>query len=231
MKTIKTNPYNILIADSNPESVENIKKILEKSKYDYKFVTNGKEVIQKAKKDFPDLILLEVDMDKLDGIEVCWELRANPLFIKTPIVFYTERFEDFTQIAAYEAGADDFITKPMRHRLLLAKLRAIFKRCYEMDASPSLIKNFGDIEIDEDQVMVYKKGEAIELSKKEFQLLLLLTSKPGKVFRRANILKKIWGEDIIVGDRNIDTHIKKLRNKLGKDSIKTVRGMGYKFTL
>ncbi len=226
---VKTNPYFILVADSNEEALKHTLKSLSKTDWKVKVCTNGKELINIAKKDFPDLILLDVNLDKLDGIEACWELRSDPNFYKTPIVFYSERNEDYTQIAAYNAGADDFFKKPARHRLVIAKLKAIFKRFYELEQAPSIVRRFGDIEIDEDQMMVYKKGDAIKTSKKEFNLLLLLTSKPGKVFRRPNILKKIWGDDIIVGDRNIDTHIKKLRKKLGKEYIETMRGVGYRF--
>lgn len=226
---MKSANYTILVADSNETEREETLKSLSKTPWKVIVCVDGKDMIAKAKKEFPDLILLDVELDKLDGIEACWELRSNVLFRKTPIVFHSSRYEDYTQIAAYEAGADDFFPKPARHRLIIAKLRAIFKRVYEMEDSIEMVRKFGEIEIDEEQVLIYKKGEPIKVSKKEFQLILLLSSKPGKVFRRANILKKIWGEDIIVGDRNIDTHIKKLRKKLGKDYIQTVRGMGYKF--
>lgn len=221
--------YTILVADSNEDERAETLKSLGKTPWKVLECNNGKEMLSIAKKEFPDLILLDVELDKLDGIEACWELRSNPIFRKTPIIFHSTRYEDYTQIAAYEAGADDFFPKPARHRLVIAKLRAIFKRAYEMEDSPNIVRKFGNIEIDEDQVLIYKKGQPIEVSKKEFQIILLLSSKPGKVFRRENILKKIWGDEIIVGDRNIDTHIKKLRKKLGKSYIQTVRGMGYKF--
>jgi len=223
--------YKILFADAVEESFEDTKKILEKADYAVVGVRTGKELIHAARQEYPDLVILDVDLNDLDGIEVCWEIKANAGFARTPVIFYAERYEDFTQIAAFEAGAEDFIKKPARHRLLLARIGAVLRRCYEMSDEHLTIRKFGNIEIDEEQVMVYKKGEALKLSKKEFQILLLLTSKPGKVFRRNVILDKIWGDEIIVGDRNIDSHIKKLRKKLGKELIQTFRGIGYTFKL
>lgn len=221
--------YHLLVAAKNAELLQDTANSLKKGDFKVTFAENGKDVLSLVKKENPDMLLLDVDMDGLDGIEVCWEIKSDPSTQFLPVVFYSERGEDFTQIAAYEAGADDFIIRPSRSRLVIAKLNAILRRCYEMTETTSQIKKFGNIEIDEEQIMVYKKGQSLKLSKKEFQLLTLLTSKPGKVFRRNNILAKIWGDDIIVGDRNIDTHIKKLRKKLGKDYIQTVRGIGYKF--
>jgi two-component system, OmpR family, alkaline phosphatase synthesis response regulator PhoP len=228
---VESKKYKILFADANEESYEETRKILEKADLNVVGVKAGKELIITAKKEYPDLILLDVDLDDLDGIEVCWEIKANAGFYRTPIIFYSERFEDFTQIAAFEAGAEDFIKKPARHRLLIARINAVLKRCYEMDENVKNVRKFGSLEIDEEQVMIYKKGEALKLSKKEFQIILLLTSKPGKVFRRNNILEKIWGDEIIVGDRNIDSHIKKLRKKIGKEYIQTFRGIGYTFKM
>jgi len=221
--------YHLLIGAQEAESIEATRHSLRKG--DYKITTsdNGKEILKLVKKEKPDMVILDVDIHEMDGIEICWELKSDPSTHVLPVIFLTDKNEDFTQIAAFEAGADDFIVRPARSRLLLAKLNAILHRCYEITEPNVQIRKFGPIEIDEEQVMVYKKGQNLKISKKEFQLLLLLTSKPGKVFRRNNILAKIWGDDIIVGDRNIDTHIKKLRKKLGKDHIQTVRGIGYKF--
>jgi two-component system alkaline phosphatase synthesis response regulator PhoP len=172
---------------------------------------------------------MEVDLNELDGIELCYEIKNDVLYKKVPVVFLAERSDDYTQLAAYDAGCDAFIGKPSKSRLLAAKVKAVLHRCYEMEDKAISVKKYGSLEIDEEQVLVYKKGSPLKLSKKEFQLILLITSKPGKVFRRNFILAKVWGDDIIVGDRNIDTHIKKLRKKIGKDHIQTVRGIGYKF--
>jgi two-component system, OmpR family, alkaline phosphatase synthesis response regulator PhoP len=221
--------YNLLVASKDQEFLAQVTHSLKKGDFRITPTTKGNEVLKLTAKENPDMLVLDVEMEGLDGIEVCWEIKSDPATQALPVVFISERAEDFTQIAAYEAGADDFIIKPARSRLLIAKLNAVLRRCYEMSEPASQVKKFGIIEIDEEQVMVYKKGQPLKFSKKEFQLLLLLTSKPGKVFRRNNILAKIWGDDIIVGDRNIDTHIKKLRKKLGKDYIQTVRGIGYKF--
>jgi two-component system alkaline phosphatase synthesis response regulator PhoP len=221
--------YHLLVAAKSQDILEEIALSLKKGDFKLTFTTSGSEVVLLVRKESPDLVILDVEIEGMDGIETCWELKSDVASQNLPVVFYSERGEDFTQIAAYEAGADDYISRPSRSRLLIAKLNAILRRCYEMTEAVSQIKKFGNIEIDEEQIMVYKKGQSLKLSKKEFQLLTLLTSKPGKVFRRNNILAKIWGDDIIVGDRNIDTHIKKLRKKLGKDYIQTVRGIGYKF--
>lgn len=221
--------YHLLVTAKSDDFMAEIIAALKKGDFRITTCKKGSEVLKLVGKENPDMLILDVDLLDLDGIEICWELKSDPATQAMPVVFVTEKAEDFTQIAAYEAGADDFIIKPNRSRLLVAKINAILRRCYEMVETPTQIKKFGPIEIDEEQVMVYKKGQSLKFSKKEFQLLLLLTSKPGKVFRRNNILAKIWGDDIIVGDRNIDTHIKKLRKKLGKDYIQTVRGIGYKF--
>jgi two-component system alkaline phosphatase synthesis response regulator PhoP len=227
--SMKKNAYHFLVASKDVEVLEETTKSLKKADFKVTTTTKGKEVLEILKKENPDIVMLDVECEGLDGIEVCWEIKSDAASQKIPVIFYSDRIEDFTQIAAYEAGADDFITRPLRNRLLIAKLNALLRRTYEMNEQPSPLKKFGPIEIDEEQVMVYKKGVPLKLSKKEFQLIVLLTPKPGKVFRRNNILTKIWGDDIIVGDRNIDTHIKKLRKKLGKDYINTVRGIGYKF--
>lgn len=224
-----TEDYHILIGSNIDDFVEKTQYALRKGNYKITVSNSGKEIQKFAKKLKPHLLVLDIDLNDMDGIEVCWELKSDPQLQILPVLFISDKNEDYTQIAAYEAGADDFIVRPERSRILLAKINAWLRRCYEMSNSASPIRKFGNIEIDEEQVMLYKKGQSLKVSKKEFQLLLLLTSKPGKVFRRNNILAKIWGDDIIVGDRNIDTHIKKLRKKLGKEHIQTVRGIGYKF--
>lgn len=221
--------YHILLGSKHSAFFENTQYALRKGEFRFTTSISGKEILKLAKKIIPHVIILDVELEEMDGIEVCWELKSDPSLKVLPVLFIADKNEDYTQIAAYEAGADDYIIRPERSRILLAKVNAWLKRCYELSNTSTQIKKFGNIEIDEEQVMLYKKGQSLKVSKKEFQLLLLLTSKPGKVFRRNNILAKIWGDDIIVGDRNIDTHIKKLRKKLGKDHIQTVRGIGYKF--
>lgn len=222
--------YHLLIGSKHLEFLEQTQYALRKGDFKITTTQSSKEFFKIVKKEKPHLIILDVEIDDdLDGVEICWDLKSDPATHPLPIIFISEKNEDFIQMAAYEAGADDFVVRPARSRILLAKLNAWLHRCYEISDNAEQIRKFGNIEIDEDQYMVYKKGQSLKMSKKEFQLLLLLTSKPGKVFRRNNILAKIWGDDIIVGDRNIDTHVKKLRKKLGKDHIHTVRGIGYKF--
>ncbi|HRB93072.1 MAG TPA: response regulator transcription factor, partial [Chitinophagales bacterium] len=162
-------------------------------------------------------------------MELCWDIRMDETLSKLPIAFYSNRSDDFTQIAAFDAGADEFISKTSRSRLLRNRIKALLRRSYLHQETAKEIKKFGNLEIDLEQVVIFKKGEPLKLSKKEFQLIDLLTSRPGKVFKRNYILLKVWGDDIIVGDRNIDTHIKKIRKKVGKQHIETVRGIGYKF--
>lgn len=226
---MKTSPYIILVVEPDDDWFARLNNTLQKRDYTVHRCKSSANVMNVCKKKYPDLIIMEQDLDEKDGVEIAMEIREDHLIRKTPIVFFSDTADIYTQIAAFEAGADGFIKKGQKGKLILARLKAILRRTYEMDEKPSVVRNFGDIDIDEDQVTVFKNGSPVKLSKKEFELLMLLTSKPGKVFRRPNILKKLWGDDIIVGDRNIDTHIKKLRKKLGKDYIHTSRGIGYKF--
>lgn len=228
-KAQETRKYHILIADKDKPSIENTIKAFKTENYKFSEYTKSKDLINSIKKDKPDLVLLEVDLNEADGIEICMDLRADANLSKLPVVFYSNRSDDFTQITAFEAGADEFISKTSRSRLFSNRIKALLRRCYDKEETPKEIKKFGNLEIDEEQMVIFKKGEPLKLSKKEFQLVLLLTSRPGKVFKRNYILLKVWGDDIIVGDRNIDTHIKKIRKKLGKQHIETVRGIGYKF--
>lgn len=228
-KSTDTRKYHILIADKDKVSIETTIKAFKSEHYKFTEVIKSKDLVGVIKKEKPDLVVLEVDLNEADGIEVCWDIRADIALAKLPIVFYSNRSDDFTQITAFEAGADEFIAKTSRSRLFTSRIKALLRRCYDKDETPKEIKKFGNLEIDEEQVVIFKKGEPLKLSKKEFQLVLLLTSRPGKVFKRNYILLKVWGDDIIVGDRNIDTHIKKIRKKLGKQHIETVRGIGYKF--
>jgi two-component system, OmpR family, alkaline phosphatase synthesis response regulator PhoP len=228
-KAQETRKYHILIADKDKSSIENTIKAFKTENYKFSEYTKSKDLINSIKKDKPDLVLLEVDLNEADGIEICMDLRADATLSKLPIVFFSNRSDDFTQITAFEAGADEFISKTSRSRLFSNRIKALLRRCYDKEETPKEIKKFGNLEIDEEQMVIFKKGEPLKLSKKEFQLVILLTSRPGKVFKRNYILLKVWGDDIIVGDRNIDTHIKKIRKKVGKQHIETVRGIGYKF--
>ncbi len=229
IKNPQDKKYHILIADKDKSSIEHTIKCFKTELYRFTEVTKTKDLVATIKKEKPDLVILEVDLNDGDGIEVCWDLRADNSLLKLPIVFLSNRSDDFIQITAFEAGADEFIAKTSKSRLFSHRIKALLRRCYEKTEETKEIKKFGNIEIDEEQFMIFKKGEPLKLSKKEFQLVVLLCSRPGKVFKRNFILLKVWGDDIIVGDRNIDTHIKKLRKKLGKQHIETVRGIGYKF--
>lgn len=231
LASMKPDKYHIYYADKSEAAREEFAEALKSTEFAVATFSNGKELLEAAKANIPEMIILDIEFDDMDGIEVCWDLKSNVGLTDSLILFYTDRIEDFTQIAAYEAGADDFLKKPMRTRLLIAKLNALFRRTFEKEELPNPVKKFGNLEIDEEQLLVYKKGVSLKLSKKEIQVLILLTTIPGKVFRRNYILKKIWGDNIIVGDRNIDTHIKKLRKKIGKEHIQTIRGIGYKFQM
>lgn len=221
--------YHILIADKDKASIETTIKAFKTEHYKFTEVIKTKDLIATIKKEKPDLLILEIDLNDSDGIEICWDIRADLTLTSLPIAFYSNRSDDFTQITAFEAGADEFIAKGVRSRLFSNRIKALLRRSYDKEDIPKVTKTFGNLEIDEEQVVVFKKGEPLKLSKKEFQLIVLLTSRPEKVFKRAYILLKVWGDDIIVGDRNIDTHIKKIRKKIGKNRIETVRGIGYKF--
>lgn len=225
----ETKRYHILIADKDKACIEETIKTFKSDNYKFTEITKNKDLLAVIKKEKPELIILEVDLDGTDGIETCWDIRADEQLSKLPIAFYSSRSDDFTQIAAFEAGADEFVCKSTRSRLFRNRIKALLRRSYEKQEATKAVKKFGNLEIDVEQVVIFKKGEPLKLSKKEFQLVDLLSSRPGKVFKRNYILLKVWGDDIIVGDRNIDTHIKKIRKKIGKQRIETVRGIGYKF--
>lgn len=200
----------------------------------YKVVTamDGLEALKVAEAESPDLIMLDIMMPSLDGVEVCERLRELPQFKDTLIIFLTARNEDFTQVACYEIGGDDFIIKPVKPRVLLSRIKALFRRREKSVAKESSeIIAIDDLKIDQEKFLVYRKEDKINLAKKEFELLLLLVSKPGKLFTRDEIFSRVWGADQIIGDRTIDVHIRKLREKIGDHYIKTVKGMGYKIEL
>jgi two-component system alkaline phosphatase synthesis response regulator PhoP len=222
----------ILLVDDEPDILEFMEYNLKKENYQISKAVNGKEAIDQAKKEHPDLIILDIMMPEMDGIEVCRTLREMPDFKNTLITFLTARNEDYSQIAGFDVGADDYITKPIKPRVLISRINALFRRYGNENGKQSEKENVmyvADLKIDRDQYLVFKGDEKIELPKKEFELLALLASKPGKVFTRDEILEKIWGNDVVVGDRTIDVHIRKLREKFGDDLIRTVKGIGYKF--
>ncbi|MFN5673544.1 MAG: response regulator transcription factor [Bacteroidia bacterium] len=222
------NAYKILLVDDEPDILEFLAYNLNKEGFRVLQAENGKDAIALAKKEIPHLIVLDVMMPDMDGIETCRELREQAVLKDVLIAFLTARGEDYTQIAGFEVGADDYITKPIKPRVFVSRIKALLRRL-NTQIPEELNLQFGDIRIDKEKHLVYKNSEEIVLPKKEFNLFVLLSSKPGKVFTREYILEKVWGDEVIVGDRTIDVHIRKLREKLGDTYFKTVKGVGYKF--
>lgn len=220
--------FKVLVVDDEQDILEFLSYNLEKEGFEVFTAENGKIGVEKAKNEHPDIILLDVMMPEMDGIEACRTLREMPQFEHTIIAFLTARTEDYSQIAGFETGADDYISKPIKPRVLVSRLKALLRRYDSKEARATIIE-VGDLKIDRERYLITFNGEEMAVPRKEFELLYLLASKPGKVFKRDEILNEIWGRDIIVGDRTIDVHIRKLREKLGEDLIKTVKGIGYKF--
>lgn len=223
-------PVKILVVDDEPDILDFLRYNLVKEGYEVATASNGKDGIREAERMRPQLIILDIMMPKMDGVEVCRQLRNKPGFERTIITFLTAREEDYSQIAALDVGGDDYITKPIRPRVFISRIKALLRR-YERREDEQIEEplTVGDLVIDRDRVSVTKGDEIIELAKKEFELLHLLVSKPGKVFSREEIFNKVWGTDVIVGNRTIDVHIRKLREKIGDHYIKTIKGIGYKF--
>ena len=228
MSTVK---QKILIVDDEPDILELIAYNLNKEGYLYITASNGLEAIQMAKKHLPDLILLDIMMPKLDGIETCRQLRAMPEFKNTYMVFLTARSEEYSEIYGFNVGADDYIAKPIKPRALISRINAILRRNTVADVAATLRLEIGDLVIDREAYLVFQNGNKITLAKKEFELLYLLASKPGKVFTREGILNSIWEESVVVTNRTIDVHIRKIREKLGDHYVTTVKGVGYKFEI
>jgi two-component system alkaline phosphatase synthesis response regulator PhoP len=226
---MKENPQ-ILVVDDEPDILEFLKYNLQKEGFRVAVADNGLQGLEEARRVKPDLVILDIMMPEMDGVEVCRQLRAEKDFDKTVIAFLTARDEDYSQIAALDVGGDDYITKPIRPRVLVSRVNALLRRSERKEDTQAYVPiKVGDLVIDKERVIVERGTDKIELAKKEFELLGLLASKPGKVFTRAEIFNKIWGTDVIVGNRTIDVHIRKLREKLGSDYIKTIKGVGYKF--
>ncbi len=219
----------ILVVDDDPDIIEIISYNLKKENYKVFSCYNGTDSIKISEKEKPDLIILDVMMPGMDGIQVCEKLRSKNKFNNTIIMFLSARGEDFTHIAAYDAGADDFVNKPLKPRLLISKVRSLLRRTNKINNVSSMKLNFKGLIIDKEEYTVKIKGEKLILPRKEFELLFMLSSNTGKVIKREEIMNQIWGEDVIVGDRTIDVHIRKLRKKIGSNFIKTIKGIGYKF--
>jgi two-component system, OmpR family, alkaline phosphatase synthesis response regulator PhoP len=223
-----TLPHKILLVDDEQDILEFLGYNLRKEGYNVLTANSGDEAIAAARKELPHLVLLDVMMPGLDGIEVCRELRQSPGLEDVIIAFLTARSEDYSHIAGFDAGADDYINKPIKPRVLISRIKALLRR-YPGAGKEGEAIDMGGLRIDRESYLVIKDGNEISLPRKEFELLSLLASKPGKVFTREEILNKVWGGEVIVGDRTIDVHIRKLREKIGEDFIKTVKGVGYKF--
>jgi len=217
----------VLLVDDEPDILEFLGYNLRNEGYETITAENGVEAIEIARKELPDLIALDVMMPKMDGVEACIELRKIPELSNTIIVFLTARGEDYSQIAGLEAGADDYITKPVKPKVFLSKVKSLLRRAGNIAIKEEEGKK--DITIDLEKYLVYKNNSPLVFPRKEFELLSLLMSVPGRVFERDEILKRVWGNDVIVGDRTIDVHIRKLREKLGSEYITTIKGVGYKF--
>lgn len=221
--------HTILVVDDEPDIRELIEYNLKKEGYQIFTATNGKEAISQAKKNVPDLIVLDIMMPEMDGIEACRLMRAMPEFRNTFMVFLTARSEEYSEIAGFNVGADDYIAKPIKPRALVSRINAILRRNIQQE-QPILARiEVADLIIDRDAFLVFRGDERIVLAKKEFELLYLLASKPGKVFTRDVILKSIWEDSVVVTNRTIDVHIRKLREKITGSYVSTVKGVGYKF--
>ena len=223
----KSKPKILLVDDEN-DILELVGFNLEKEGYEVHTASDGRKGLDIARKIQPDLVLLDVMMPEMDGMETCREMREDPKLKNVMIAFLTARGEDYSQVAGFDAGADDYIQKPIKTRILISRVKALLRRSITETPVTAAERPAG-ISIDKDRYLVYKDGEELSLPKKEFELLALLISVPGRVFTRDTILNKVWGNDVIVGDRTIDVHIRKLREKLGDESFKTIKGVGYKF--
>ncbi|MCM4150708.1 DNA-binding response regulator [Arenibacter sp. N53] len=228
---MKKKDIKILLVDDEPDILEIVGYNLSAEGYEVFTAKNGMEGVAKAKKKKPHLIILDVMMPEMDGIEACEIIRRTEGLEDTLITFLTARGEDYSQMAGFDAGADDYITKPIKPKVLVSKVKALLRRLKNEEKEVEDIFKVGEIIINREEYKIINKGEEIILPRKEFELLSLLTSKPNKVFKREVILDKVWGNEVVVGGRTIDVHIRKLREKIGDDHFKTVKGVGYKFVL
>lgn len=224
---MKKREIKILLVDDEPDILEIVGYNLLQEGYQVITASNGKEAIIKAKQEIPNLIILDVMMPEMDGIEACENIRKITELENVIITFLTARSEDYSQLAGFDAGADDYITKPIKPKILVSKVKALLRRLKEKEEKSDVL-NVNGIEINREEYKIVKEGQEIILPRKEFELFYLLASKPGKVFKRDEILDKVWGNEVIVGGRTIDVHIRKLREKIGDDFFKTIKGVGYK---
>ncbi|MBE7639494.1 MULTISPECIES: response regulator transcription factor [Salegentibacter] len=227
---MKKKDIKILLVDDEPDILEIVAYNLSSEGYQVITADNGADGVKLAKKKKPQLIILDVMMPEMDGIEACSQIRKLPELEDTIITFLTARGEDYSQMAGFDAGADDYITKPIKPKVLVSKVKALLRR-FKDDTTTSNVVKIKDLIINRDEYKVIKSGEEIILPRKEFELLSLLASKPGKVFKREDILDNVWGAEVVVGGRTIDVHIRKLREKIGDECFKTVKGVGYKFVV
>jgi len=225
---MKKKDIRILLVDDEPDILEIVGYNLSQEGYQILTAANGKDAVAKARKELPHLIIMDVMMPEMDGMEATETIRKIPELNNVIITFLTARSEDYSQVAGFEAGADDYISKPIKPKLLVSKVKALLRRLKEDGSKQSETLNVGGVEINREEYKIIKDGQEIILPRKEFELFYLLASKPGKVFKREEILDKVWGNDVIVGGRTIDVHIRKLREKIGEELFKTIKGVGYK---
>lgn len=225
---MNTEDFRVMIVDDEKDVLEFLGYNLKKEGYQVFSAKNGLEAVELAKKITPHLIIMDVMMPIKDGVEACHEIRQFPHLADTIVLFLTARGEDYSQIAGFEAGGDDYVTKPIKPKVLVSRVKALLRRYKSPELSSGLIK-LNEITIDKEKYVVIKEGKEITLPKKEFELLMLLGSKPDKVFTREQILSNVWGNDVVVGGRTIDVHVRKIREKLEIKNIKTIKGVGYKY--
>jgi len=222
--------YKILLVDDEEDIVEFLSYNLEKEGFNVVTAINGQEAIHKAKKELPDLIIMDVMMPVMDGMTAVQEIKKIKALEETIIVFLTARSEDYSQIAGFEAGADDYVSKPIKPKVLMSRINALLRRSSKKEKNTTVIE-LNNLIIDPERFIVIKEGEKIILPNKEFKILALLAASPNKVFSREDIFAKVWGNDVIVGDRTIDVHVRKIREKIGIDNIRTIKGVGYTFSI
>ena len=227
---MKKREIKILLVDDEPDILEIVGYNLQQEGFQILTAANGREAVASAKKEHPQLIIMDVMMPEMDGMEACEAIRKIPELNDVIITFLTARNEDYSQVAGFDVGADDYISKPIKPKLLVSKVKALLRRLKD-EVVDSQTLNVGDIEINREEYKIIKDGKAIVLPRKEFELFYLLASKPGKVFKRDEILDKVWGSEVIVGGRTIDVYIRKLREKIGEDLFVTIKGVGYKFEM
>jgi two-component system alkaline phosphatase synthesis response regulator PhoP len=227
---MKKKDIKILLVDDEQDILEIVGYNLAQEGYQIVTAVNGKEAVQKAKKELPHLIIMDVMMPEMDGMEACEHIRKIPELCNVIVTFLTARSEDYSQVAGFEAGADDYIAKPIKPKVLVSKVKALLRRLKEEDTKSDVL-TVGNIEVNREEYKIIQDGKEIVLPRKEFELFYLLATKPGKVFKREEILDKVWGNEVVVGGRTIDVHIRKLREKIGDDLFKTIKGVGYKIEI